>query len=81
MFLLDLCNFPVLLVLIIILVSLVSLAFLSLFLLCHVVQLKGFEDRQFSPWRDRPIEESLRLFDDMRYVIAVAVFAAQAANT
>lgn len=24
------------------------------------------EKREPSPWRDRPIEESLRLFDDMR---------------
>eukprot|EP00055_Hartaetosiga_balthica_P018668 m.135083 g.135083 ORF g.135083 m.135083 type:complete len:768 (+) comp9826_c0_seq1:21-2324(+) len=35
---------------------------------CHqpAEELKGHEDRKFSPWRERPIEESLKLFDDMK---------------
>eukprot|EP00043_Microstomoeca_roanoka_P006570 m.63980 g.63980 ORF g.63980 m.63980 type:complete len:772 (+) comp13472_c0_seq1:155-2470(+) len=35
---------------------------------CHqqASELKGFEDRSMSPWRDRPIEESLQLFEDMK---------------
>ena len=31
-----------------------------------LAQLKGYEDRKHSPWRDRPIEESLKLFEDMK---------------
>ena len=31
------------------------------------LQLKGHESRAHSPWRNRPIEESLRLFEDMRF--------------
>eukprot|EP00730_Choanoeca_flexa_P018239 TRINITY_DN8861_c0_g2_i2.p1 TRINITY_DN8861_c0_g2~~TRINITY_DN8861_c0_g2_i2.p1 ORF type:complete len:814 (+),score=248.44 TRINITY_DN8861_c0_g2_i2:99-2540(+) len=35
---------------------------------CHqqADEVKGYEDRKFSPWRDRPIEESLKLFEDMK---------------
>ena len=35
---------------------------------CHLLspQLKGYEDRKHSPWRDRPLEESLKLFEDMK---------------
>lgn len=35
---------------------------------CHQTAeaLKGHATREFSPWRERPVEESLRLFEDMR---------------
>eukprot|EP01147_Barroeca_monosierra_P003392 gene3392-6046_t len=35
---------------------------------CHqqADEMKGFEDRSLSPWRNRPVEESLQLFEDMR---------------
>ena len=39
-----------------------------------LLQLKGFEARVHSPWRDRPIEESLRLFEDMRSVSHAMVY-------
>eukprot|EP00050_Salpingoeca_kvevrii_P014165 m.33162 g.33162 ORF g.33162 m.33162 type:complete len:831 (+) comp5596_c0_seq2:33-2525(+) len=36
--------------------------------ICHQQsdELKGHESRTFSPWRNRPIEESLSLFEDMK---------------
>lgn len=35
---------------------------------CHqqADELKGFENREMSPWRERPMAESLQLFEDMR---------------
>lgn len=33
----------------------------------YLHQLKGFKDRAHSPWRERPVEESLKLFEDMRH--------------
>eukprot|EP00049_Salpingoeca_infusionum_P023737 m.13685 g.13685 ORF g.13685 m.13685 type:complete len:806 (+) comp5979_c0_seq2:523-2940(+) len=36
--------------------------------ICHqdVSEIKGYESREYSPWRERPIEESLKLFEDMK---------------